>query len=447
MNRPLRRPDIEFLPVTNDMAGQTGVLPDRRFGCAFYSASLVSAGARRIATGLTQSFRDFADHGRCVAPFRWQAPAMKLCLLECLALALVSAETTAQSAWQLEPEIRIGEVDGAGALSNILDIVVSPSSGLIFVSNTDQIKVFGPDGRYLRQIGRKGPGPGEFTILSRISWLDGDIVATDFQAKRLTRFTEEGVVVDSRQMQFPTSDTFLSVQLLAPLRDEAVLGLAARPAMANPELQPLVWLGASGELKVIDELDISTQTVPLLGPNQERGRLFRSINSSSLQSVDPLGSGVVIVHQPTPLNTRSTDFRVRKLDANGLAIFARSYSFSPRRLPTEVADSIVDLRQGFRRQMGWDDRELRAALGLTAFQPPVTDLLLGVDGTIWIRREGFGEELVEYWVLDPRGDPIGRLSLPRRAKLLYADRDFVWGLEFDRLDVPYAVRYRVLRGV
>jgi len=370
---------------------------------------------------------------------------MKLCLLECLVLAIVAAETAAQSAWQLEPEIRVGEVDGAGALANILSIVVSPSSGSIFISNTEQIKVFGPDGRYLRQIGRKGPGPGEFAILTRISWLDGNIVATDFLAKRITQFTEEGAVVDSRQMQFPSLDAFPSVQLLAPLRDGAVLGLAAGPAMADQELQPLVWLGASGELKVIDELDISTQSVPLVGPNQARGRLFRSINSSSLQSVDPRGSGVAIVHQPTPLNAQPTNFRIHKLDANGEVIFARSYSFSPRRLPTEVADSIVDLRQGYRRQMGWNDRELRAALGLTAFQPPVTDLLLGVDSTIWIRRESFGEELVEYWVLDPRGDPIGRLSLPRRAKLLYADRDFVWGLEFDRLDVPYAVRYRVLR--
>jgi hypothetical protein len=62
------------------------------------------------------------------------------------------------------------------------------------------IKVFDEDGRFLREIGRKGQGPGEFT---RIFFLgfgpDGRLLVTDYQNRRTSFFGPEGDFLGSYQ--------------------------------------------------------------------------------------------------------------------------------------------------------------------------------------------------------------------------------------------------------
>lgn len=57
-----------------------------------------------------------------------------------------------------------------------------------------RIAVFGPDGEYLRSIGRQGSGPAEFRNISYMS-LEGDILTVfDRMQRRLTRFRLDGSV-------------------------------------------------------------------------------------------------------------------------------------------------------------------------------------------------------------------------------------------------------------
>lgn len=71
------------------------------------------------------------------------------------------------------------------------------SDGRLVVAEANELRVFGPDGRYIRTIGRKGQGPGEFPnqigILCR---LRGDsILAIQYGGVRATVFTSEGQYV------------------------------------------------------------------------------------------------------------------------------------------------------------------------------------------------------------------------------------------------------------
>jgi hypothetical protein len=75
----------------------------------------------------------------------------------------------------------------------------------------------------------------------------------------------------------------------------------------------------------------------------------------------------------------------------------------------------------------------------------VRRLTLGTDGTIWLAREDAGGEQLAWWVLDPNGEPIGTVMLPRGLQVMAADESHVWGAELDELDVPYLVRYGVSR--
>jgi hypothetical protein len=72
--------------------------------------------------------------------------------------------------------------------------------GSIYISDLqDQtIKVFGPNGEFIRSIGRKGEGPGEFAYLGSQTFLpDGRLLAMDSMTMRLNLFDPEGTYLAS----------------------------------------------------------------------------------------------------------------------------------------------------------------------------------------------------------------------------------------------------------
>ena len=93
----------------------------------------------------------------------------------------------------------IGDVDTDDenlAFDSPLDMAVG-EGGAIYVLDTgnQRIQVFGSDGRYLRTIGRRGQGPGEFQSPSSIT-LDhqGNIYVLDDAQMRIQVVTPEGKV-------------------------------------------------------------------------------------------------------------------------------------------------------------------------------------------------------------------------------------------------------------
>jgi hypothetical protein len=84
--------------------------------------------------------------------------------------------------------------------------------GQIYIGdNSDMaIKVFDQAGKFLRAIGRKGEGPGEFTFIGDMVPLpDGRLLVTDFQARRTSFFDSEGQFLVS----YSWKKNFLKVHL------------------------------------------------------------------------------------------------------------------------------------------------------------------------------------------------------------------------------------------
>jgi hypothetical protein len=75
------------------------------------------------------------------------------------------------------------------------DLTVAPD-GAVFVSNTTQHTIFkfGPDGRYIRTIGRPGDGPGDLNSPLRLSILDGKYLVVGEYAsnQRISLFDLDG---------------------------------------------------------------------------------------------------------------------------------------------------------------------------------------------------------------------------------------------------------------
>lgn len=105
-----------------------------------------------------------------------------------------------------QEELAIGEEDNAGNIQLYRPgpYTVDKNTGNIFIGDNDDmsIKIFSPVGRFLRTIGRKGAGPGEFERIGDMEILpDGRLLVFDTRLRRGNIFSADG--------KFETSHKFL----------------------------------------------------------------------------------------------------------------------------------------------------------------------------------------------------------------------------------------------
>ncbi|WP_419941223.1 hypothetical protein [Candidatus Palauibacter sp.] len=88
--------------------------------------------------------------------------------------------------------------------------------------------------------------------------------------------------------------------------------------------------------------------------------------------------------------------------------------------------------------------EILTPTGQREYFPPVTNLTMGSDDATWLA--GPDEDGERTWlVLDDSGASIGRFRLPASSRVAAAKRAEAWVIERDALDIPYVVRYDIVR--
>lgn len=152
----------------------------------------------------------------------------------------------------LELARTIGDVDTDDenlAFSSPLDMAVD-TAGNIFIldSGNKRIQVFGPEGEYVRTIGRRGQGPGEFESLSSIC-IDrqGNVHILDPAQRRIQVFTPQWEVLKTTPL------TKLSVDRMRLLGSGPIVAQVA------------LFLGMGG----IEREKSKPKLVKLLGPDLE----------------------------------------------------------------------------------------------------------------------------------------------------------------------------------
>ncbi len=157
----------------------------------------------------------------------------------------------------LEPVRTIGDVDTDDenlAFSSPLDMAVDAAGNIFILDGGNQrIQVFGPEGRYVRTIGRRGQGPGEFESLSSIC-IDrqGNFHVLDSAQRRIQVFTPRWEV--------------LKTALLTKLRIDRMRLLGSGPIVA----QVALFFGMGG----VEREKSEPKLVKLLGPDLEVIREF-----------------------------------------------------------------------------------------------------------------------------------------------------------------------------
>src|SRR5690606_31727230 len=115
--------------------------------------------------------------------------------------------------WSLsaEPTVVLGDLDGSEQeqFGNMID-VRRLTSGELVVSDASsyQVRVFDSTGQWLRTLGQRGEGPGDFSLVAGLLAGDDDAIsAWDIRQRRITRFTPDGNVIGLLQVERPAMVT------------------------------------------------------------------------------------------------------------------------------------------------------------------------------------------------------------------------------------------------
>ena len=379
--------------------------------------------------------------------------------------------------------LRIGEVDGPEEYQfhTVRDIAIM-DDGRLFVANNGSktIRIYSREGRFQKEFGGPGTGPGEFSYVAMpFVWRD-TVFAVDLDGNRLASlFDTTGVLLASFRHGFHgwgyltllagTSHGWLaSPRVFHPERERNAIGKAivdtVRIGLIHPSLLP-----QTGQFSAIDA-DTTIRTVVRYPGTRYFGMAAREG-----------GEGPVVALMNPPFWEPSPSSRI---SSRGWIFVARGYPYvvdvydldgkhfrSVRRAhqPFAITDAHVDelmkhvnahydtignremnLRRRFQKQ---------ATFPRIGFLPVTSRMVTDDHGTVWVQRVDIIDNPVElekdwgsppprptYWdVFDSTGTFQHIVRLPPRFALRAVRDSIAIGVGRDDLDVQYVVGYRITR--
>jgi hypothetical protein len=323
-------------------------------------------------------------------------------------------------------------------------------NGTIFMMQPDDrtIRVFDSGGRFLRIMGRRGQGPGEFTGFGFFGFNHDSLWVTDPTQNRVSLFGPDGIIIRYLKASVnPPGPPYQPAPPLTYMEDGSILVRfvgAQEEISSNAVRPPDLLMRATSEGELLDTIrifPIPAVTSYMMGAREMVAR--RPINNYPYVVFAPDGSQAVIVERDPPANPDSATFTVIRVGANGKIISEVRYGYTPRRVPQSIIDSLLPLAPDSapapRREMSKAQRE---NAHLPPYLPPINLTTVGRDGTIWISSV-WAANRYRWTIIDASNEILGYADLPPGFRLLQADMEHVWGTELDDMDVPYVVRYRV----
>jgi hypothetical protein len=349
-------------------------------------------------------------------------------------VALASLLGSAQSVpdLQLTEDLRVGDsINGDVTFSRITSIVPAPANGFYVVdSKESSLSWFDRSGKLIKRLGREGAGPAEFRSLSNAGRFGDTLWVMDPQLQRVSLFNPDGdfirtVSVPPYQRRRPIVRAFTSQDLL--IETETYV---SRETNYGADLVAARISHAGVNLDTIAVLKFGTghwlyRNPP---PTPYAVMLGNPFNDGSLFDTDSKGGNLTVVHRI--VDSRNT-YEVIRVSPSGSRIWARRFNYSPRPITNAVKDSVVSA-------------QYRSAAKFPAHIPAVSRVVVGEDGTVWLRREELGTNGRSEWnVLSADGRLVGRFTTNKRFQVHVATARSVIAVTEDENDAPIIVRFAV----
>ncbi|HEU4881473.1 MAG TPA: 6-bladed beta-propeller [Longimicrobium sp.] len=316
----------------------------------------------------------------------------------------------------------VGSADGGGAdvFGSVGDVGFDGAENLYVLDRLNaRVVVFDSTGRFVRAMGRRGGGPGEFGAPQQMAVTRaGEVIVSDVGRRALIAFGRDGT---ARSVPYPGVSMLVGRRLL-PHPQGGVVSIAignpaARGSNAFGE-EVLLWLPAG------------------------RGAA-RALASVSTPRSRQAQSGSVRVHEPPIFSPSfrwallsggsvavvdSAAYAVRVLDASGRIVRTLRRPIAPRRVTARDREYEMERRAsqlsdgGGLRLVGPQSGALPASVRrsvaeqlrdaeFAAVMPVVRRMAADAAGTLWIERTGPAlDRPGNVDLVDPRGRYLGTLS-------------------------------------
>jgi len=307
------------------------------------------------------------------------------------------------------------------SLSQVSTFVVDGEGGIFALDFKEQkIKVFDKTGKFLRQIGRPGQGPGELGMASGIQLMaDGTLVVEDATNRRLAQFKPSGEFIKN----ISTSGMLGMVNILIDGRGNVLgreMGLAEGNAKMFFEVKKF-----DANLKPLFTLDKIEFPIPIPGS----GTKINILEMISAYQFDPAGN---IYYG------RNVDYEIKVFSPEGKHI--RSIQKEYDRVKVTQADIDEMLEKMPNATPGVNIKEM---FSFPEYFPPYQSFFLDDQDRMYVRTFTKGKAKGEYEidVFDPDGRFIAQFVTKSDLRLWKAGK--AYGIE--ETDEGYQVikRYAV----
>ena len=320
-----------------------------------------------------------------------------------------------------------------------VESVIADSAGTMYVADglALEIKLFGPDGRYLRSLGGRGQGPGEIGGLHGTAWLAGDtMIVMDFGNARLSLLAADGQVVG----QWPWMKLTGSARFLFNGAPGEIYTHTFRPSQGTGGRPRSAWIRYARE-GPRDTLDIP------LGESRP--------GSSAMCRGDGIGFfenpfADRLISRPAPGGERvvawSSQYHLAFLSPGGdtIRVVTRAVESTP--LPDSLWSPIDSSYSRFRSD--WSGADCEGDISRPERRPIVLDIGFSHEGRLLVEyntRTGTAFDLFE---LDGTlGATFAAPSNRDRSVPPFVRGDQVYVVVKDELDVQTVQAYRLSEGL
>jgi hypothetical protein len=344
----------------------------------------------------------------------------------------------ATGGWELREELRIGRAEGEGPdVFGRVAAIEADAGGRIFVldSQAREVRVFDPDGRHLRTMGREGEGPGEFLAPVGLSIhpSDGRLWVVDGRNARYTLFDPEGA--------FGTTQP-------------RPLGFMALPWPGGFDRRGgLHDIGSDAEGLVVvrfDSLFAPADTFRIPQPEQDRVTVVRADGTPVMSITSPLAPRLHWSFDPQGFVWTATSdafrFTRHTLAGDPVRIVVREHRPVP--VTSAEADSVMEAVETVISMNAGPDARVEGTLRAPDHKPAFRAFRVDRVGRLWVEPQVGPDDARVLNVFGADGVYLGAVDIDPGLDLVSVipriDESRMYALVRDELDVPYVVRYRIV---
>lgn len=314
------------------------------------------------------------------------------------------------------------------AFTHIEGIVQLSDGSLLVLQPEDRwLLHFSLRGEFLGQVGRDGEGPGEFRWPLKMGSHGNGIWIWDAQLRRIALF-DKALQIDTtlRLPQFGPASLLENGSVLLQEIDPP-----KPPQMRqSPRETRLTLIEKNGNRRLLTSwlVDPSVLTLRLEGGVIFTGR--QPFSEAPLWAVAPGGTAIAIVRHPTASALGSLVVLSPMGDTIGrVPLPWRSIPVTDRMFKIAVDSVIRSIESS--RPPSLADRRIDPSVVEGAIQRPkristVTEVLVGADGLVWVRRPASDPGWSEWNGFASNGQPSAGVFLPADARVLLFTAKYAW---------------------